>query len=190
MELSCESCASTSTSTSTSTNMTLGKREIRAPAIQRLGFNIFKFINNGNNKNIKEAVEKENIDFHAIVFPESYGILSEFPTYDVDRLSNTILKLIQCYSLAPEIHTKIAMLFAIQKIGSIFISSELEAMNKMHSMNIRATEVLELSQFLLQMSEKIKDEKVHANVKFIDVQFHDFHRDSKFISFEVFESNS
>jgi hypothetical protein len=170
--------------------MTLGKREIRAPAIQRLGLNILKFINNGNNKNIKEAVEKENIDFHAIVFPESYGILSEFPTYDVDRLSNTILQLIHCYSLAPEIHTKIAMLFAIQKVGSIFISSELEAMNKMHSMNIRAKEVLELSQFLLQISEKIKDNKVGANVTFIDVQFHDFHRDSQFISFEVFESNS
>jgi hypothetical protein len=178
MESSCES--------STNLTLTLGKHEIRAPAIQRLGLNLIRFINNGTNKNIKEVCEKENIDFSTIVFPESYGILSEFPTCDVNRLSNTILQIIRCYSLAPEIHTKITMMYAIQKVGSIFISHDLETTTKMHSLNLRAKEVLKLSEFLFQISKIIKEQKVEANVTFIDVQFHDFHRDSQFISFEAF----
>lgn len=154
--------------------------QIRAPALQRLGANLLTISN--TTPSIKSAIEKEGIDFYVFVYPKNFGFLSEFPTKDVNSLSNEIMKIIRCYITAPEIYTKIAMCYTMQTVGSA-IFSNLNA--KEIGMNIRAREIQDLNLALYNISKKIVEQEVVACAKFIKVLNHPFHYESQFIEFIV-----
>lgn len=154
--------------------------QIRAPALQRLGMNLLTFEN--TTPSIKSAIEKLDIDFYVFVYPNNYGILSEFPTSDAISLSNELMKIIHCYIEAPEIYTKIAMCYTIQTVGSSIFSIKDSITT---NMNIRAREIQDLNLALYNISKKIIGQKVVASANFIKVHSHQFHRDSQFIEFIV-----
>jgi hypothetical protein len=154
--------------------------QIRAPALQRLGMNLLTFSN--TTPSIKSSIEKEGIDFYVFVYPNNYGILSEFPTKDANSLSNEIMKIIRCYISSPEIYTKIAMCYTMQAVGSAIFSN---ITTKEIGMNIRAREIQDLNLALYKISKKILGKEVDATANFIHVHSHNFHHDSQFVEFIV-----
>jgi hypothetical protein len=154
--------------------------QIRAPALQRLGMNLLTFSN--TTTSIKSAIEKEGIDFYVFVYPNNYGILSEFPTKDANSLSNEIMKIIRCYIATPEIYKKIDLCYKIQNVGSEIYSN---IKTKEIGMNIRAQEMKDLNLALYNISKKIVGQEVVASAKFIKVLNHQFYHESQFVEFIV-----
>jgi len=150
---------------------------IRAPALQRLGLNLLTFA--GTTPSIKSALEKECINFSLLIYPKSYGVLPDFPTRNANILANEIMKLIRCYIAAPEIYTKIAMCYTIQKVGSSIFQ---DANTTTDGMNVRAQEIQDLSLALFNISKKIVGRNdVIAVADFINVHSHEFSKESQFV---------
>jgi hypothetical protein len=135
----------------------LGRISFRAPTIQRLCLSIISF--QEKNKSIQMVISNEKIDFSTILHPEVDGVMWKLPTTDLNVLALTLLKIIRCYKYAPEIHSKIALLWAMCESGSIILPD-----SEMTSAISRAREIKELDKALYDISEKMMGMDVSATV--------------------------
>ena len=153
----------------------LGRVSFRSPTIQRLCLNFISF--QERNGSIKDVITNEKIDFSAILHPQVDGVMAELPTRDLNLLATTLLKIVRCYKYAPEIHSKISMLWAMCEVGAIIMPG-----SEMAGANSRAKEIKELDKALYEISEKITGMDVVATARFTEVNEP---RHSQSIMFEV-----
>jgi hypothetical protein len=151
----------------------LGRVSFRSPTIQRLCLNFISF--QERNGSIKDVITNEKIDFSAILHPEIDGVMWKLPTSDLNLLATTLLKIVRCYKYAPEIHSKISILWAMCEVGAIIMPG-----SEMAGANSRAKEIKELDKALYEISEKITGMDVVATASFEESS-----NPSQYIMFEV-----
>jgi len=127
------------------------------------------------NGSIKDVITNEKIDFSAILHPQVDGVVWNLPTTDLNLLALTLLKIVRCYKYAPEIHSKIAMLWAMCEVGAIILPG-----SEMSGASSRAKEIKELDKAFYEISEKMTGMDVSATVTIEESS-----KPSQYIMFEV-----
>ena len=103
----------------------------------------------------------------------------EFPEQNLEIMSKFILKIVRFYETEKELFTKINMCWAMQIGGSLLLKTHAFLQDK----NKRSTEIKELNIQLYELGQKISGKDVQINAEFINVENHEFHRDSQFLVF-------